>query len=215
MPDCSSMTLAEFRQARSRAKRSAISRAALTVFRRDGFARASMEEIAGMAEVSTATLYRHFPSKAALFEAVAAESIHELTDLKALTGPPLERLRKLAAVYARILSDPDTRGLVRMLIAETGAGGELSARFYDAVKTRLSEAFAGAVAAGVEAGAIVPHEDFGHSAGQLQGMIEHATLMRGLVLGDEAAPLLPHEEIAASAFETWFARWGAARGDAG
>lgn len=204
----SAMSLEDFRQARSKKKRADIFAAARAAFRRDGFSRASMEEIAKTASVSTATLYRHFPSKAALFEAVAAESINAL-DLGPAEGAPLERLRALALSYAGILCEPDTRGIVRMLIAETGSGGELSDRFYDAVKSRLGEAFAGAVLAGVEAGDVKPHDDPGHVAGQLQGMIEHATLMRGLVLGDEAEPLMAPEDIVASAMETWLARWGA------
>ena len=204
----SAMSLEEFRQARSKQKRADIFAAARAMFRRDGFSRASMEEIANGARVSTATLYRHFPSKAALFEAVAAESI-DVLDLGPAEGAPLDRLRALALSYAKILCDPDTRGVVRMLIAETGAGGELSDRFYTAVKSRLGEAFAGAVLAGVDAGVIAPHDDPGHVAGQLQGMIEHATLMRGLVLGDEAETLMAPEEIVASAMETWLARWRA------
>ena len=168
-----------------------------------------MEEIAARAEVSTATLYRHYPSKAVLFQEAAADSLDAL--LLGLPGPdvaPHERLAALAAGYAQLLCDPDTRGVVRMLIAETGAGGELSERFYNAVKSRLSEAFAGAVAEAMAAGLVRDHDDIVHSAGQLQGMIEHGTLMRGLVLGDEAATLIPPEEIAASALKTWLARWG-------
>jgi hypothetical protein len=45
--------------------------------------------------------------------------------------------------------------------------------------------------------------------GQLQGMIEHAVLMRGLILGDHVEMLKPAREIVRSAVETWTARWAA------
>jgi len=202
------MTLEAFRQTRSRQKRAAIFAAARAMFRRDGFARAAMEEIAREAGVSTATLYRHFPSKAALFEAVAAQSIETLA-LGEAGGAPLPRLEALASRYAALLCAPDTRGLVRMLIAETGAGGDLSERFYAAVKSQVGEAFAGAVIAAMEAGVVTPHDDPAHLAGQLQGMIEHGTLLRGLILGDEVETLKPPAAIAAEALRTWLARWGA------
>jgi AcrR family transcriptional regulator len=47
---------------------------ALTVFARDGYARASIDVIAAAAEVSTRTLYNHFGDKAGLFRAVIQES---------------------------------------------------------------------------------------------------------------------------------------------
>jgi len=55
-------------------KRSAILRGALTVFARDGYARASIDVIAAEAAVSTRTIYNHFQDKAGLFGAVIQES---------------------------------------------------------------------------------------------------------------------------------------------
>lgn len=202
--------LEAFRQARAKEKRDAILTAALTVFRRDGYARAAMEEIAGLAEVSTATLYRYLPSKAALFEAVAASGLETLEAALPEPGaPPLEHLSALATAYAELLASPDARALMRMLAAETGAGGDLAERFYASVKLRLSDVFAGAVLSAAEAGLIRPVESPSHVAGQLQGMIEHGTLMRGLILGDEIDTGLPPADIAAEALKTWLARWRA------
>lgn len=62
--------------AKSRAvdKHGAIIRAALTVFARDGYTRASIDTIAREADVSTRTLYNHFGDKAALFATVIETS---------------------------------------------------------------------------------------------------------------------------------------------
>ncbi|MEL6724248.1 MAG: TetR/AcrR family transcriptional regulator [Pseudomonadota bacterium] len=202
------MTLEDFRKNRSAAKQSAILDAAMRVFRRDGFAGASMEVIAGEASVSTATLYRHFRSKGELFEAVATASIEALETQVSLTqsSTPLQHLAALCHAYAMVLSTPDTIGMVRMIVAETGRNLDLAERFYHAVKSRLGDNFERAVEALASAGDLIdaPRRS---APGQLQGMIEHAILMRGLILGDEAGPAAPIEDIAQDALATWSARW--------
>ena len=80
------------------AKRQEVLAGALTVFARDGYARASIDVIAAEAGVSTRTLYNHFGDKAGLFRAVIQESatkvaaaqlaiveqyLSEITDLEA------------------------------------------------------------------------------------------------------------------------------------
>jgi AcrR family transcriptional regulator len=55
-------------------KRQAVLTGALTVFARDGYARASIDVIAAEAEVSTRTIYNHFQDKAGLFRAVIQDS---------------------------------------------------------------------------------------------------------------------------------------------
>lgn len=199
----------EFRQTRSARKHAAILQAAGDLFRRDGYARASMEEIAGTAEVSTATLYRHFPSKAALFEAVAVTSLERLeTALPTGEVSPMRALRSLVRAYADLLSEPETRAIMRMLIAETGKGGDLADMFYERIKSRVGEVFGAAIHACIQAGEVEAADDLGHLGGQLQGMIEHGCLMRGLVLGDDVDTLKPPHWIADKALETWLARWG-------
>ncbi|MGF1456230.1 MAG: TetR/AcrR family transcriptional regulator [Alphaproteobacteria bacterium] len=202
------MGTGEARQNRSAAKRAAILAAAMARFRREGFTRAAMEDVARDAQVSTATLYRHFASKAALFEAVCAQSVETLeAGLPPSGGPPLEHLEVLAVSYAGLLNDPETRGAVRMLIAETGAGGELSARFHAAVKMRLAHHFVGTVQRAFDMGALAGDEPANRVAGQLMGMIEHATLMPGLIMGDDAPGQDSPETVAHSALKTWYARW--------
>ncbi|WP_238161285.1 TetR/AcrR family transcriptional regulator [Kribbella antibiotica] len=55
-------------------KRQDVLSGALTVFARDGYARASIDVIAAAAGVSTRTLYNHFGDKAELFRVVIQES---------------------------------------------------------------------------------------------------------------------------------------------
>jgi AcrR family transcriptional regulator len=61
-------------------KRDAITTAARSVFARDGYSRASIEAIAGRADVSTRTIYNHFESKEQLFAAVLEASAAQVAD---------------------------------------------------------------------------------------------------------------------------------------
>ena len=198
------------RQARFAAKHETILSAARDVFLRHGYSRASIDEIAGAAAVSTATVYRHFTSKEGLFTAVVAESLETIDPN--LPGPgndPLADLQALAEAYADLLSRPDTRQLIRMLIAETGSGGAMADAFYDAVKSQLSDLFVERLTTGIRAGVFRPVEQDMRAPvmGQLQGMIEHGTLLRGLVLGDDIDTGMTPAEIARDAMETWLANW--------
>lgn len=55
-------------------KRQAVLAGGLTVFARDGYARASIDVIAAEAKVSSRTIYNHFQDKAGLFHAVIQDS---------------------------------------------------------------------------------------------------------------------------------------------
>lgn len=61
-------------------KRRSIIAGALTVFARDGYARASIDTIATEAGVSTRTIYNHFDGKAELFETVIRQSTSSVAD---------------------------------------------------------------------------------------------------------------------------------------
>lgn len=201
------MSLEEFRKARAGEKRDAALAAATALFRQTGFERTSMEAVASAAGISTATLYRQFPSKESLFEAVAVAALDRLEAPLPTRGGAKLRLTALAVNYAELLASPETRGFMRMIIAETGRNPRLAEIFYEKVKSRLGGGFVAAFGEGVAQGVFKRASDPGHAVGQLQGMIEHALLMRGLILGDDVAPLRSPKEIARSAVETWLARW--------
>ena len=55
-------------------KRDSVLAGALLVFARDGYSRASIDDIAAAASASTRTIYNHFDDKAALFHAVMVAS---------------------------------------------------------------------------------------------------------------------------------------------
>lgn len=71
------MSIEEYRKSVSQSKRNAIIQAAINTFLDNGFEDAGMATIAQVAQVSTATLYKHFSSKDELFFAITDAVINE------------------------------------------------------------------------------------------------------------------------------------------
>ena len=95
----------------------AILAAARKAFETDG-SEASLEDIAGQAQVAIGTLYRHFPTRASLVEAATRDGLADLiaeADRLAAEADPLEAL---AAWMGRAVRHFSTfRGLVGILTA--------------------------------------------------------------------------------------------------
>jgi AcrR family transcriptional regulator len=104
---------------------------ARAIFGRRGYAEASLREIAEAVGIKTPSLYAHFPSKEALYEAVYAEVVVEHTaffDELARTGSalsPLARLRHLLSGIELYYRDrPDLAEFsLRAAVTEFGPGG--------------------------------------------------------------------------------------------
>ncbi|GAA2817288.1 TetR/AcrR family transcriptional regulator [Kitasatospora sp. CM 4170] len=79
-------------------KRQAITRAASTVFGREGYTRASVDAIAAEAGVSKRTIYNHFGDKEKLFLSVALETADELTEV--IAGLADRHLHKIVDLEA-------------------------------------------------------------------------------------------------------------------
>ncbi|MEU6233001.1 TetR/AcrR family transcriptional regulator [Kitasatospora sp. NPDC047058] len=108
-------------------KRQAITRAARTVFGRDGYTRASIDAIAAEAGVSTRTIYNHFAGKELLFQTVLQESAAQVGDaqldiIERRLGKVTdleEDLTAFAHAWASPLAEfADHFGLVRQINAE-------------------------------------------------------------------------------------------------
>lgn len=102
-------------------KRDAILDAALGCFLARGFAGTSLARISRQADVSTATLYRHFPTKDELFAQIIERPFTEdfpnaRTNWPA--GDPASVLPAIASQYARRILTPHFHPLVRALIGE-------------------------------------------------------------------------------------------------
>jgi TetR/AcrR family transcriptional regulator, mexJK operon transcriptional repressor len=119
---------------------------ARSVFLRDGFDRASVDDIARAAGVSKATLYAYFPDKRLLFMEIATAECRRQTDeAEALIDPsaPVAQVLRLAAekIITFMMSDLGQR-IFRIAVAEAETFPALAHEFYHSgpllIRTRLS-----------------------------------------------------------------------------
>lgn len=89
-------------------KRAAIIEAATRLFLDAGYAGTSLAKVAEAAEVSKATLFKQFPTKAALFDAIVTESwkVEDEGDLRPPTGDLRAGLTAIGHRYVALLTRP-------------------------------------------------------------------------------------------------------------
>lgn len=129
---------------------------ARTVFLRDGFERASVDDIAREAGVSKATLYAYFPDKRLLFMEIAvAECRRQADEAGAMVDSslPIAVILRLAAekLVAFLLSDFGQR-IYRIAVAESESFPALAHEFYHSgpklVQDRIAECLRCAIGRG-------------------------------------------------------------------
>jgi AcrR family transcriptional regulator len=108
---------------------------ARTVFLRDGFDGASVDDIAREAGVSKATLYAYFPDKRLLFIEVArGECARQADEAEALIGCNMtaaQALHVAATKMVEFFTSDFGMGMFRLCIAEADRFPELGRSFYD------------------------------------------------------------------------------------
>lgn len=129
---------------------------ARTVFLRDGFEGASVDDIARAAAVSKATLYSYFPDKRILFFEVAKRECRRQADealqLVDLAAPPDCVLPEAGRRIVDFFMSDFGRNVFRICVAEADRFPELGQEFYAngpaLVRERLAAYLNGAVARG-------------------------------------------------------------------
>lgn len=207
------MSRSDYLAKRSTQKRNAVLDAGRRRFAADGFAGASMEAIAAAADVSTATLYKLFPSKVTLFAEIWRAELETFSALldDASDPRPAQRPAALALAYARLLDDPVRIGLLRAMLAGVSSTPEIGASFYEDVRTRVAVAFTDMALTLRASGhiACASEDEARVAAGQLMGMVEHWMLWA--LLFADAKPKAPPDTIAAAAADAFWRAWGPAR----
>ena len=108
----------------------------MTEFQERGFAGASMDRIAALAEVSKRTVYNHFDGKEALFRAIVEIMAEEASAVLAIAYDPARpiepQLLELGRAEGRLLTSAPFMRLARMAVGETmrdpALAAEMSAR---------------------------------------------------------------------------------------
>lgn len=125
-------------------RRQRILDAATDVFCQSGFGRASMDAVARAAGVSKATLYNHFSSKDALFQAVVEEvSGHFIAGIDApgrREQSLQQALEEIGREFMAMLLDARNLAAVRLIIGEVQANPGVGAAFYRAGPAKALEA---------------------------------------------------------------------------
>lgn len=129
---------------------------ARTVFLRDGFEGASVDEIARVACVSKATLYSYFPDKRVMFLEVArAECLRQAEASMCMVDPArgvAETLRDTGRNLVRFITSEFGQRVFRICVAESDRFPEFAQRFYEsgpkAVRDRIAAFLDAAVALG-------------------------------------------------------------------
>jgi len=181
-------------------KREKILVAAREVFMERGFSRATIDLVAKRARVSTATVYAHFESKQALFDAFITSTLVRYENLFAgighVKGDARARLLAFARAYFRFMADPELRAAYRIVSAETNLRPELGAHLYSDAHKLLGARLRRLLEAMVAEGA-VEIADIPTASRMFEGMIEHVTLTVSMLQGDHSPPLQEAETYCA------------------
>jgi AcrR family transcriptional regulator len=173
-----------------RAKRKQILDGARRVFFAQGFAAASMGEIARAAKVSKGTLYVYFDSKEKLFEALVAEekaaqypAIFALDPADHDVGKVLTRL---AGQFARFVTAPHVIMATRTVVAMGERMPDLAREFYEKGPRQCSGRLAQYLESQVAAG-VLDIDDVPLAASQFLELAQ-CTLARPLMFGAKERP---------------------------
>jgi AcrR family transcriptional regulator len=173
--------------------RQIIYEAARHEFAANGYAATSTETVARRAGVSTKTLYRLVPNKAALFEAMVSDRLDRfLSDfkLRAADDADIEQALNTALMAcANLVLDKEVVVLQRIILQETSQFPDLAATFYRNGIARTVEALAKWLRAQVKRG-LIELDDVHAAAGMLIGMLasapQRAAIFGGLPLPSRA-----------------------------
>jgi AcrR family transcriptional regulator len=169
--------------------RQIIYQAARHEFAASGYAATSTETVARRAGVSTKTLYRLIPNKAALFEAMVASRLDGLlsdVNLQAADDVDFETALNAALLACANLSlDPEVVALQRTVLQEANQFSDLAATFYRNGIARLIAALSGWLRVQIERGQIKldnPEETAGMLIGMIASAPQRAAIYGGIPL---------------------------------
>src|SRR6516165_3137527 len=171
-----------------------------------GFAATNMDSVARRAGISTKTLYRLIPNKAALFGEMVTKRLDEFVStirLRACEGRDVESaLQEALLACAELVLNGDVIALQRMVLAESDKFPEMAQTFYVKAMLRTVATLANWLRAEKERG-LIAIENPEIAAGMLLGMLAFEP-QRAVMFGQKPLPtrqeLLQRVEVCASLF---------------
>ncbi|NJK64255.1 MAG: TetR/AcrR family transcriptional regulator [Synechococcaceae cyanobacterium SM2_3_1] len=203
------MPIEEYRKSVADQKRQAILDAAIQNFLATGYERTTLEVVAKDAGVSTATVYKHFSTKRALFggimeriwetEVDLANSVDQGTDSVAI-------LTTIAQEYAQLLRQPQVEALFRVIIAEVPRFPELGEELYHRGKEPYLKRLHGYLQKESELNRF-QITDIPLAARQFLGMINDVIFWPRFLIMDLKISDCDVENVITNAVETFLARY--------
>jgi AcrR family transcriptional regulator len=179
--------------------RQIIYEAARHEFADSGYAATGMESVARRAGVSTKTLYRLVPNKAALFEGMVSDRLDRfLSDVNLRTADHADIEQALHAALiacADLTLDEEVVALQRMVLLEAGKSSDIAGTFFRNGIQRTQAALADWLRVQQERG-LIELDNIEEAAGMLIGMLAAAP-QRAAIYG--GVPLPSRAEIEARA----------------
>jgi AcrR family transcriptional regulator len=170
--------------------RQIIYEAARHEFAANGYAATSTETVARRAGVSTKTLYRLVPNKAALFEEMVSERLDRfLRDVNLHAGDHADIQAALEAALmacADLVLGAEVVALQRIILQDATNSADLAAAFYKNGIARTNAALAGWLRTQVKRG-LIRLDDADEAAGFLIGMVASAP-QRAAIYGGVPLP---------------------------
>jgi AcrR family transcriptional regulator len=170
--------------------RRVIFEAARHLFAGSGYAETSMDTVARRAGVSTKTLYRLIPNKAALFEGMVSDRLDRFladVNLHAVDHTNIEEaLHAALLACTKLALDEEIVALQHMVLQEIGASSDLARTFYRNGIQRTVSALADWLRKQQERGQIAL-DDIDEAAGMLLGMATSAP-RRAAIFGGQPLP---------------------------
>lgn len=201
---------------RAERKRRDILAAAREVFLADGYAGASITEVAARADASKVTVYRHFGDKERLFVAVVRSAIDEaedrsrdLVDALAVTTDLAADLRAFARQHVEVVTQPSLVRMRRMILAEAERFPALARAWYSHAPRQAQQTLGAVLRRLADRGLLVV-EDAEMAAAQLNHLILVGPLDEAMFLA-RTTPL-PRARLhrwADEAVRTFLAAYGA------
>lgn len=204
-----SKVLTTYHQQIAQEKRALIVTAATALFLELGYHRTSLARIAEQSGVSKATLYKQFPSKADLFDAMVTEAWSSADEEgSAPAGNIFEGLSIIGSHYAELLARAQMTDLFRIVIAELPRFPELANAQFSHGKMPYFESLRNYLEIEHDAGT-VQVEDADLAATQFLGMISNYVFWPTLLVPGWEVSAERVAEVVEEAVRTFIARYTA------
>jgi AcrR family transcriptional regulator len=141
-------------------RRQLILSAAKRCFARHGFAGTTTKSVAAAASISEGLLFKHFPSKSALYAEILAEeceadpALHRLLELEPSTQTLVVLIREMVRHFQAVAETPDQQEAQRLRLMLTSHldDGEFARLIYQKIGSLIGNAFTRSLQRAVEAG---------------------------------------------------------------